>query len=348
MTLRTSTSRRNDRALPRHLGFTLIEMLAVLALMAILLGIGAGSWSRAVPANQLATFQLRDAVRRARHFAVKEGAPAFVMVEAPNDEEHGAELTAGGQRTVGQWHFEEESLAGYPNAPIATGADLVKNGVIGHGLKLSGTKPAFLDLGRSSSFDAVDGVFLEMFVKPDMPRARVLFEKGPSYSLSLDTDLKLRGHVMLRTEAELERDTGKRLDIEAGGAPLPVGCYSRVSMAFDGQAISISIDGLVRSHYRLPARARMLPAPAAALMIGKVGEPFGGEIDEARVAVLVLERSRELPPAVKFGAKHFDIRFDPGGMLDPLYHQAPVEIPFESGKPPKARKVVVDLMGEMR
>src|SRR5262245_21921536 len=167
MTSRTSTSRRNDRAHSRHLGFTLIEMLAVLALMAILLGIGAGTWSRAVPAGQLATYQIRDAVRRARNFAVKEGAPAFVLLEASNEIDRGAELTAGGQRTVGQWHFEDASFTGYPSAPVASGCDLVKDGVIGNALALSAVKPSYLDLGRVPSFDAVDGVFLEMFVRPD-------------------------------------------------------------------------------------------------------------------------------------------------------------------------------------
>ncbi|MFO0984942.1 MAG: LamG-like jellyroll fold domain-containing protein [Planctomycetota bacterium] len=331
----------------RRNGFTLIEILMVLALMAILLGVSAGALTRAVPANQLTTYQIRDAVRRARNFAIKEGSPAFVLLEASDEHDLGPTLTTGGQRAVGLWHFEDASLMGYPGPGLGAGFELVPVGVIGRGLQLVAEKPSYLDLGHASAFDATDGVACELFVKPYSPGARVLLDKGKSYSLTLDNELRPHAHVLLRTEGDVARDPGKRLEVELE-EPLPLHRYTRLGMSFDGQTIELYVDGRLRNHGRLPARKAMLPDPGAALMIGKVQEPFAGEIDEVRLAVLVLEHAQRLPNVLRLGRPRTEIRFESSGKLDRLLHSGPVDIAFQSGDPPKQRALTVDLMGEIR
>ena len=62
-------------------GFTLLEVMVVLLLVSMLMGIGIGAFSKVGGGPRLARSQICEVVRTTRHQALRERAPAVVLVD---------------------------------------------------------------------------------------------------------------------------------------------------------------------------------------------------------------------------------------------------------------------------
>ncbi|MEW6743690.1 MAG: LamG-like jellyroll fold domain-containing protein [Planctomycetota bacterium] len=331
-------------------GFTLFELLITMALMAILLGIGLGAMNRPLPEPQVASARIREAVRRARNFALAERSLAFVVFDpgaARPPEPGAAKVSPGGVRTVGLWHFEDDSLGGLPAQALAHQAEVQPDGAIGRGLYLRGEQPSFVDLGSFPGFDAVEGVRLELFVRPDDDGARTLFRKGEAYGLRELQGGRLEATVLLRTTDDVTKDPGRRLVLETDDQVLRPGRLSQVVVTYDGWHFEIRVDGLVRASFVQGARTRMLPRPLDSLIGGDPERPFGGLVDEVRVGIYVIEEADPLPRTIVGAFPRTVVTFGPDGQLDRRVHDCPVEIAYEWGNPPNRRVLRLTLSGEV-
>ena len=85
-------------------GFTLLELLTVLAIISALMALGIGVYRKAASAHILpaAASQVSSVVRAARNFSVSSGLPSRVFVDTAENR-----ITAFGFELVAQWHFED-------------------------------------------------------------------------------------------------------------------------------------------------------------------------------------------------------------------------------------------------
>ena len=90
---------------PRAAGFTLLELLVVLAVMAVLTGIGVGILQRGSTDLDLALSILRDQMRVASNSAVARGLPTEVEV-VPGEDRFW--LRTQVSSAVGFWHLEPD------------------------------------------------------------------------------------------------------------------------------------------------------------------------------------------------------------------------------------------------
>jgi prepilin-type N-terminal cleavage/methylation domain-containing protein len=333
-----------------HAGFTLIEMLIVLSIIALLMGISIGALRRSVPARSLARDEVLDALRQARLFALQENAPALVRLEMDDEL---ATVTAVGKKTVGGWHLEGDDLDGFPHEAHAAGVVPEENGVIGRAVRLSATEPAWVDCGLSPSFDSPFGFAFELFVKVDAARNTRLLSKGKAVELRCESDGTLTLQVRMRgTTPEGERE-GPRDVFATATSPhgaLVVGRFVKVSGGFDGASVRLAVDDVVVDEQ---PQVKTLPFAfdkESPLLVGSYDAPAGFAVDEVKWAVYTGEtqilRDMTLPEARAL------VRFGPDGSLDPQFHQGPAEIdlispPLEPDQPGDKTVIRVGVLGDL-
>lgn len=324
-------------------GFTLLELLLVMAIIGVLLGFGVGAFNRLAAVDRVAAGQIRDALRTARSLAVSEAAPAAVVVEPASGEVYGL-----GLRAVGNWHLEDVEGTGWPlDARLPPEAGLVE-GWIGSGLVLGPDQQlALVDL--PSSFDSPDGFGVDVALRPEAdPRPMQLLEREGAWRLRLDEDDQLEVTVWLEAQAAPEefRQT-------LTGVRLPPDRWSRVQLVFDGRTLHVAVDGARVGEDTLfsPPR-RMARGAATGLGTGRGGDPalaaFRGAIDELRLASVVRGDHETIPPDVVLEGEPRVVHLDPGGRLDPAWHAAPVTISFRTGEPPVRTVIEYGLLGSVR
>lgn len=174
----------------RRAGFTILELLTVIAIVAILLGIGVGVFRKIGKRNELEakTNAVRALIRHTRNVARDERAPAVVELDA-----QGGEVRALTRETLTLFRFEADQLSGDvtysqtgdddaakaamkgppPEYDVTgsfgiqghvVGAD-VTDGKLGQGLELR--RPgAFVTIPDRPSLSPLEGVAVEAWILP--------------------------------------------------------------------------------------------------------------------------------------------------------------------------------------
>jgi hypothetical protein len=146
-------------------GLTMMELLAVIALLAFLMGLSGAAYMRISRSykEQGAGSDLDVIIRQVRNSAIHSSAPGFVEI---NDKEH--RVTAWAYRTVGLFHFEEGSSLGRTHGAYHDGrlhgAESYREGKIGKCVRLRPN--ASVDLGSDPDYDFEAGGYLEAYVCP--------------------------------------------------------------------------------------------------------------------------------------------------------------------------------------
>lgn len=320
-------------------GFTLLELLTVLALLSVLLGIGAGAFRRVSLGKALAVAQVKDALRAARLFAIEEQNPARVEIDAPS----GTMRTVGFVR-VGNWHFEREG-DGWPTGWEARGeVERTDEGALGAALSLGGSPGDAVVLGRSPSFDSPDGVAIEVFVLRREGSEGTLLGKGRSFGLEATAAGGVSGWVALRRGKPKDPPRRLRVDVDGG---LDAGRFVRVGLSFEGTRLTLALDGWPAAVAELEEPERMEPDPEAPLVLGGGNTPLAAILDEVALSIVVSRTWPELPDGVRFGSSGV-VHFDERGRLDPMLHKKPVVVPLLYEEDRRRRDVVVGLLGDVR
>ncbi len=341
----TSGSGRRGAA---RAGFTLIEMLVVLSIIAILMGISVGALRHSTPARELARHALLDALRQAKLFSEQENSPATVRLEAVQDQ--APTVTAIGKRTVGTWHLEGTDLTGFPQTARGEGLAEVADGVIGKAVELAGNGAAWIDFGRSSSFATPWGVGCEFFVRVDAPKSQTLLAQGKGFQLKSEGDGEVTLQVRLRDKDDKGDPREAFASVSSGRPVLVAHRFVKVAGSFDGLSLRLSIDDAVVGERILPKPLPYAFDSEATLLLGSFEQPAGFAVDEFKWAIFDGE-TQDLRD-VELLAPLSLVRFGPDGALDPQFHQKPAELSFQVAgaspdEPPIVTYVRIGVLGDV-
>jgi prepilin-type N-terminal cleavage/methylation domain-containing protein len=132
----------------RTAGVTLIELLMVIALIAIIFGSGLGMFAGLNPARRATVGLVQNTLRSAHNSSVARQAPARVRFDLaskrkdPDAKLQPDTMTAAGMRVIGTWHFEDDQLRGaFGLDGVNLGGYLVDDGFQGKALSFNGAAP---------------------------------------------------------------------------------------------------------------------------------------------------------------------------------------------------------------
>lgn len=319
----------------RQAGFTLLELLSVLGVMAVLAGFGLGFLQRGSTDLDLALGIVRDQLRVAANTATARALPAEVEV-LPGEI---VGLRARVSRAVGFWHFEPEErwfdrrlrpqLIGTPEPA----------GRFGHAFRPdpeTGDAMLTVPAGAHDLFDLTDGFALRLDLRLDERTPMGVARLGRGFELALDGALRPVAKVTLEGG---QGKPGAVVELRAD-RPLRAGAWTTLELAFDGAQLRLRIDG--REAARAAAAGEVFRGAGDALEVSFGRTPILGLVDE--VQLFAYERTEllrlpvdvtleEHPPLVRFGSRgellapaRFTLRWQdevsswdvaPGGVLRP-------------------------------
>ncbi len=302
---------------------TLLELIVVMAMIAILLGVGVGAITSLDLGKTTAVSQIKNTVRATRTFSIAESVPSLVVLDATSEEQR---VFGVGLKTVGQWHFEDETTTGaFGRDGVLSGADLDPNGKIGHCVRL-GEQSTVL-CGTAPVFDPVDGIGIEAWVRPDSTSGGRIVEKGQAYALELGPDGELVGRVNLVQQRRRGKVIStRRLEVVSEEPVVAPGRWTHVSMIYDRFRLRLFVDGREVGTVAEQEGLQMAPDPEAPLTIGSPAGSLIGRIDEVRIALAVRGDEAPLPESVTLLGPDRQVHFDGRGNLDPEFHTAAVNI----------------------
>jgi prepilin-type N-terminal cleavage/methylation domain-containing protein len=323
-------------------GFTLLELLVVLGLVAVLFGIGAGMFKKMGMGKTVALAQVKDAVRAARTFAIEQSATATVEFDAVN-----GRILASGFVTVGNWHFEDDISTGWPSdADLGPNTEIIDDGAIGRAVRLTDEHRGAITLGRAPAFDPDQGLLIDLFVRAGADVDAPLVSKGRGYALHLSADGGLTFTVRARERGAAGKGEGELRSLALSGC-LVLGRYERIQAAYDGRRIRIVVDGRERGRREFDTALALWPDPDAPLQIGSLENRLAADVDELRISSSVVNDAPPLPDGVVFD-KPDPIFFGPDGRLDPLRHATPARVTLVFDEGARRRDVVVSMFGEIQ
>lgn len=317
-------------ARPRAAGFTLVELLLVIGILALVFGLGFGAIARLDFGEQVALAEVQNTLRSARNFAVAQRSPA----RASFDLENGT-MRASGLQVVGTWRFESEAFEGaFGLSGVHTGGKLVERGFHGRALSFAGEPPRSrveFALHQEAACDLREGFQLSLALRPDDGErggGGTVLAFGESIGLETSSD----GSLQAWFAPEVVEDQGGtmrggKLTLRTDVDVLRPGRWSEVTLSYDRATFVLEVDHVPCAARREDARVWKAEGP---LVLSPANEPWAGAVDDLVVACVQAGEELRLPSKVAFAkTTPKDVRFAAGGGLDRERHAEPVVITLE-------------------
>lgn len=349
---RRQWARRRQGAFPElpEGGFTLVELLAVLFIIALIGSLGAGAYQVSKRNYSLVATagHIQGVIRAARNTALRTGIPTTVVVDPVHQR-----VSAHAFERVGEWSFEgleEEGVDPLWRGSFTNHGAAVVPGKVGMGLSFD-SGGAYVDCGAEARFDLRTTIHIQCWVRHFLERpvkeprrdreeergrrlrrgpilaqeepAAVLVEKAGAYFFGMAPDGALAGGV------------GEYRVRTRPGVVAPAR-WVRVAMRYDGRSIELSADGvpretqptspgasLLRGAETLPAAAPVTDSP---LTVSSESMSFPGSIDEVTIAGGVEPLVHELEDQESILGWRKIVHFDGRGHLDSRFHSRGVRI----------------------
>ncbi len=314
-------------------GFTLIEVLIVMAIISVLLGFGIGMYTALGRLGK--EKQARNTIIETIN-AVKNSSKSWdaaLVLDPQRNLVYGLEYRVvlssnfepdGGGREVVGLAYKNGTIRGdgrlepYPEGH--TGGGLVSDsGVV-------------VDFGNFAEYDLVEGVSVSVWVYPTTNQGMWLVKKGNSWGIRLrpgSAGPVVEGWIAYGEKGRspgLSRPSPERYSVP--DHELVRNRWNRVVMTYDRTIVTISIDsyglGAVE-RFRKEETRPMEPDPDAPLTVGADDGPLVGRLDDLKVAGILAGDERPLPPEVAIAGKPRKIFFR-DGKLDPTHHRGPETI----------------------
>jgi prepilin-type N-terminal cleavage/methylation domain-containing protein len=262
---------------PRARGFTFLELLVVMGIMAVLAGLGVGflkavgRTSRIVQAREI----LRETAFACKHSSNGGTRAIFDLHERVRDGKKVLVVGAATARTVLTHQFETLDAASndYPLKPVGK-VEIVSHGYVGHAAHF--VSGSYLDFEPQSAFAMTEGIEIDVWLKPEGANsAMTVLEGEGAYRLQLRRDKAGKGYDVVLSlwlkSPELAgddvRSPGVKTDFATEDGPVRAdGVWTHVQARYDGVDPSIRVDDIER----LPRK----PRPKVAVL-GKDEIPAG-------------------------------------------------------------------------
>lgn len=334
-------------------GFSLIELLAVMAILAVLMGIGVGVFSKINVAKFSAVGIVRNALRNARESAISSGVPVTVVCDPEENKLYDLSV-----KPFAHWAFEDASDHGTSDSVAAGAFDLVarmhgarvaSGGRIGGALYFNKAGDhALCDLGENAKYAFSNGVSAEADVYFTKPISGNLLKRTKQFRLSIAGDGSVEAEVQL-VESE-EPDARPAGSVVVASAPNSVlaGQWAHVGFVYDRLSLVVYVDGIPRATKLVKAR-EAVARDNSPLEFGDKSATVIARIDDAKVGVVAPGEGIQLPKEVTFGFSGgpISLHFLTDGRLDPVWHSTPAVVPLQFPENVK-KTVTVGVYGTAR
>jgi prepilin-type N-terminal cleavage/methylation domain-containing protein len=308
-------------------GFTLLELLIVLTIMAILLGIGLGVFARLDFGDRAASSLVESTIRSAHNWAVARQAPARVTIDAAN-----GTIRAEGQHLIGTWHFESMPIQGaFGLDGLSSGGQLVDDGFQGKALSFVG-EPAHsrveIPVQHDPSYDLRAGFAVRCALRVEAGQGGAVLKIGDSVGLETNEEAAVKGWILAEgVDDQGNVQKGGKIPIETPPLALPPARWAQVEFRYDRRRMQLLVNSTVLAEVRETAPVWKIESP---LVISPGNAAFPGAIDSLVISAVGGEEEHRLPRNVAFakGAPR-EILFAPGGELDRFAHREPVHLALE-------------------
>lgn len=318
------STRGSGRTAAGTAGFTLVELLIVVALLGVLLGMGLGLFARLDLGDRVVRPQVVGQLRAARNHAVAREASATVVFD-----KDARTVRAAGLVVVGTWHFEDAGLEGaFGHLPSVVEGRIVDDGFQGRAIDFTGAPDgahAAWPVHTDPAWDPREGFSVSFAVKRNREGGGALLRLGDSFGVDVEENGAVR--LWIAPEVETEDKTtrkGGRVPLETAPGVVPEARWCTIDARYDRVRLEIAVDGVVRARL---AENSPVWKPDSALRLCASNAPFQGAVDRLVVACAQREDGYQLPPDVRFGdGVPQVVRFAAGGMLDRELHAEPLAI----------------------
>jgi len=305
-------------------GFTLVELMAVMLILALLFGIGAGLFGRVDVSDRVGRPLVQSVLRSAQDWAVSRGAPALVRI----DRERGT-LRAEGQLVIGTWHFEGLPIRGaFGLDGSQAGGHLVEDGFQGQALSFVG-EPARsgvqIAVQQDPAFDLADGFCVRCALRVEPEASAVVLTIGAVVGLEVGENGALTGwFVAQRLDEQQVPVRGGRIALHAGPRTLVARRWEQVELRYDRNAFELFVDGVRVASVAEQARVWRLEG---ALELSPGQTPLAGAIDSLVISAVGASEEAQLPRSTHFAPDvPTEILFQAGGGLDRARHPEALHI----------------------
>lgn len=376
--VRTTTNARQGER-----GFTLLELLVTMSVLAVLMGIGAGVFTNLRFEAKGTAGIVKTVVRATREEAVRSGLPARVDFRADEQSVRGTFF-----QVIGSWQFETAARAYAPNVPrtgtrqaapqeggfwgFDSGALLTWNtrgtiafhergGFPGGYLSLADKSAAELLLGGSQTFLTDRGFAVQFAARIGDDFQGVLARRPEAWELAYESSGALTARIGLAEaygEIGRQRTAGVIL-MKTRPRVLVPGRFTRVALVFDGRRAQILVDGREEARDDRDLERYVPVRPDSTITFGGRGRL---DIDDLRVYGVAEQGPVDLPEDATLslrgstGSKtlqHLSVFFTADGYLDPRQHPVPLEFAVEvasakEGRPPRVDVYRIGLLGTVQ
>lgn len=318
---------RRRAARHQQAGFTLLEIMVVMAIMAVVLGMSTAFLQQMNRGYKFtsAAAKVVTTIRQARNFSLASRTYSQVVIDAKT-----GWIQPLGQKPVAVWHLEtgtEDASGGH--ALGGTGDPTA--GKVGNAV-LFASAGQFLDAGRCNKFGAQAGVSISAWFYGMSNPTGILFDFGGALKVEWLAD----GAVQA---------TGPSGDVKTPEGVFVPGRWTKVEVVYDRELLVLAIDGV-----RMAAKAGNEPMQlsAASFTIGHAKKPYIGKVDEVQLAAIIRPDRVVLSDGIELKRSPRVIRFDRQGNLDPLTHAGDQRIWIFSKSEARWRLIEVSLGGRVR
>lgn len=305
-------------------GFTLLELLLVISLLALIMGVGAGLFTRIDMSDRVARPLVENALRSAHNWAIARGSAARVRLDPKT-----GSIDTQGLAVVGTWHFESLPARGaFGLDSNGEGGVLIDDGFQGKALSFAGmgsrsglTIPVMDD----PAFDLAMGFVVRCAVRVQHGAGGSLLQIGGAAGLDVAADGSVSGwFTTALAEENAPVRKGGRITLSTEPGAVRGERWAQLELSYDRRQLAITVDGMKLVTRDEDSAVWRLEGPMV-LSPGQVA--FPGAMDALVVSAVAANETARLPQNYSFAPDvPAEIRFRAGGGLDRSFHDKPVVI----------------------